>query len=122
MPCFYGYKQHQALVEAAELSGMRLMRIIHDNTAVAIKYFNENRSQKETKYYIFYNMGASYTQVSLISIYSTYEGTRKDMKENQFIKIIDEQFDKNFGGRDFDYKLAKLIFKKYKKKSGIEVT
>ncbi len=116
VPCFYGYKQHQSITDAAELSGMKLMRIIHDNTAVAIKYFHENRSQKELKYYIFYNMGASYTQVSLISIYSTYEGTRKDMKENQYIKIIDEEYDKNLGGRNFDYKLAKLIFKKYKKK------
>ena len=117
VPCFYGYKQHQALLNAAEISGMKLLRIIHDNTAVAIKYFNENRAQKESKYYIFYNMGASYTQVTLISVYSTYEGTKKDMKENQFIKIVDEEYDKDLGGRNFDYKLAKLIYKKFKKKT-----
>ena len=123
VPCFYGYKQHQALYDASEMSGMKLMRIIHDNTAVAIKYFNEFRAQKEKKYYMFYNMGASYTQVSLISVYATYEGTKKNMKENQFIKIIDEQYDKDLGGRNFDYKLAKLIFKKYKKKTtGKEMT
>ena len=117
VPCFYGYKQHQALVNAAEISGMKLLRIIHDNTAVAIKYFNENRPQKEVKYFIFYNMGASYTQISLISVYATYEGTKKDMKENQYIKIIDEEYDSDLGGRNFDYKLAKLIYKKYKKKT-----
>ena len=61
VPCFYGYKQHQAIVNAAEISGMKLLRIIHDNTAVAIKYFNENRAQKEVRYFVFYNMGASYT-------------------------------------------------------------
>jgi len=117
VPCFYGYKQHQALLNAADISGMKLLRIIHDNTAVAIKYFNENRAQKETKYYIFYNMGASYTQVTLISVYSTYEGTKKDMKENQFIKVVDEEYDIDLGGRNFDYKLAKLIYKKYQKKT-----
>ena len=117
VPCFYGYKHHQALVNAAEISGMKLLRIIHDNTAVAIKYFNENRPQKEIKYFIFYNMGASYTQISLISVYATYEGTKKDMKENQYIKIIDEEYDIDLGGRNFDYKLAKLIYKKYKKKT-----
>ena len=123
VPCFYGYKQHQALVNAAEISGMKLLRILHDNTAVAIKYFNENRPQKELKYYIFYNMGASYTQISLISVYATYEGTKKDMKENQYIKIIDEEYDNDLGGRNFDYKLAKLIYKKYKKKtSNIDLT
>ena len=123
VPCFYGYKQHQALVNAAEISGMKLLRIIHDNTAVAIKYFNENRPQKEVKYYIFYNMGASYTQISLISVYATYEGTKKDMKENQYIKILDEEYDMDLGGRNFDYKLAKLIYKKYKKKTyGVDLT
>lgn len=123
VPCFYGYKQHQALVNAAEISNMKLLRIIHDNTAVAIKYFNENRPQKELKYFIFYNMGASYTQISLISVYATYEGTKKDMKENQYIKVLDEEYDNDLGGRNFDYKLAKLIYKKYKKKtSNIELS
>ena len=117
VPCFYGYKQHQALLNAADISGMKLLRIIHDNTAVAIKYFNENRAQKETKYYIFYNMGASYTQVTLISVYATYAGTKKDMNENQFIKVVDEEYDNDLGGRNFDYKLAKLIYKKYQKKT-----
>ena len=26
------------------------------------------------------------------------------MKENQFIKIVDEEYDKDLGGRNFDYK------------------
>ena len=47
VPCFYSYKQHQALLNAAEMSGMKLIHLIHDNAAVAIKYFNENRIQKE---------------------------------------------------------------------------
>ena len=116
IPCFYGYKQHQALLNAAEMSGMKLIHLIHDNAAVAIKYFNENRIQKEEKMFIFYNMGASYTQVSLVSVHATYQGTKKNMTENQYIKIVDEVYDKNLGGRNFDYKLAKLIYKKYKKK------
>ena len=117
IPCFYTYKQHQALLNAAEMSGMKLVHLIHDNAAVAIKYFNENRIQKEEKLYIFYNMGASYTQVSLVSVHATYQGTKKNMTENQYIKIVDEVYDKNLGGRNFDYNLAKLIYKKYKKKT-----
>ena len=123
IPCFYNYKQHQALLNAAEMSGMKLVHLIHDNAAVAIKYFNENRIQKEEKLYIFYNMGASYTQVSLVSVHATYQGTKKNMTENQYIKIVDEVYDKNLGGRNFDYNLAKLIYKKYKKKvSNIDLT
>ena len=117
IPCFYTYKQHQALLNAAEMSGMKLVHLIHDNAAVAIKYFNENRIQKEEKLYIFYNMGASYTQVSLVSVHATYQVTKKNMTENQYIKIVDEVYDKNLGGRNFDYNLAKLIYKKYKKKT-----
>ena len=39
IPCFYNDKQHQALLNAAEMSSMKLVEIIHDNTAVAIKIF-----------------------------------------------------------------------------------
>jgi molecular chaperone DnaK (HSP70) len=86
IPCFYTYKQHQALLNAAEMSGMKLVHLIHDNAAVAIKYFNENRIQKEEKLYIFYNMGASYTQVSLVSVHATYQGTKKKYDRKSIYK------------------------------------
>ena len=79
IPSFYNYKQRQSLISAVELSGMRLLRFIHDNTAAAIKYFNDKRYTKEEQYFMFYNMGASFTQVSLISIKSTYQGIKSDM-------------------------------------------
>ena len=116
IPSFYNYKQRQSLISAVELSGMRLLRFIHDNTAAAIKYFNDKRYTKEEQYFMFYNMGASFTQVSLFSIKSTYAGSKSDMTENQYIKVIDEEFNENLGGRNFDYHLAKLIYKKYMKK------
>lgn len=115
IPCFYTYKQREALQKAVELSGMRLLRLVHDNTAAAVKYFNDNRFQKEDKYYMFYNMGDSFTQVSLVSIHSLFQGTKKDMVEQQYIKIIDEAYDNNLGGRNFDYILAKVLYKKYMK-------
>ena len=117
IPCFYTYKQREALQKAVELTGMRLLRLVHDNTAAAVKYFNDNRFQKEEKYYIFYNMGDSFIQVSLVSVHSLYQGTKKDMEERQHITIIDEAYDKNLGGRNFDYILAKLIYKKYMKET-----
>ena len=116
IPSFYNYKQRQSLISAVELSGMRLLRFIHDNTAAAIKYFNDKRYTKEEQYFMFYNMGASFTQVSLFSIRSTYEGSKNDMTENQYIKVIDEEINENLGGRNFDYNLAKLIYKKFMKK------
>lgn len=115
IPCYYTYKQRQAIINAVELSGMRLLRLIHDNTAAAVKFFSDNKYTKEQKMYIFYNMGDSSTQVSLIAISSTYQGTKKDMIEEQNISILDETFIADLGGRNFDYVLAKLIYTKYQK-------
>ena len=117
LPCYYTYKQRQSIINAVELSGMRLLRLLHDNTAAAIKFFSDNKYTKEQKMYIFYNMGDSSTQVSLIGISSTYQGTKKDMIEEQNISIIDETFIADLGGRNFDYVLAKLIYKKFQKET-----
>lgn len=115
IPNFYTYKQRQAMINAVALTKMRLLRIVHDNIAASVKFFSENRFGKEKKIYMFYNMGASYTQVSLISINSQIEGTKSSLIEKQFITVLDEDFDKHLGGRLFDIILAKVLYKKYQK-------
>ena len=83
-----------------------------DNLAASIKYFNDKRFDKDKKFFIFYNMGASFIQVSLISVKSLYDGSKKDLRETQIISVIDEEFNENLGGKNFDIVLSKIIYKK----------
>ena len=112
IPNFYTYKQRESIINAFEINGLRLNCFIQDNLAASIKYFNDKRFDKDKKFFIFYNMGASFIQVSLISVKSLYDGSKKDLRETQIISVIDEEYNENLGGKNFDIVLSKIIYKK----------
>ena len=80
IPNFYTYKQRESIINAFEINGLRLNCFIQDNLAASIKYFNDKRFDKDKKFFIFYNMGASFIQVSLISVKSLYDGRNSNYK------------------------------------------
>jgi molecular chaperone DnaK (HSP70) len=92
-----------------------------------------HRFGREEKYIVFFNVGAAYTQASLVSFYSNYENLQAEKNsknkkesaksgnkivEHQFIKIIDETWNDNAGGRNFDYNLVKYLMKEFYSKKG----
>jgi len=76
VPSFFGYKEKKALDNAATMTGLKLIGFVNENTAASIPYFIDRRVNT-TRNVIFYNMGASYTQVSLIQ---NIEGSAKKIK------------------------------------------
>ena len=65
IPSFYGFKEKKAIENAVVLTGLKLLLFTYDNTAAAVTYMI-NRRLNVTRNVLFYNMGASYTQASLI--------------------------------------------------------
>lgn len=67
-PCMDIYARN-ALLDAAEIAGLRVLELMHDVTAAALQYIIPLiPSLTETpKLYIFYNIGAEYATASLIS-------------------------------------------------------
>ena len=72
---FFNYKQRQALAQAVEISKLHLDGFVSENLA-AVVYYQFKKVFEDEKYYIFYNMGSSYTQASLVSIKTVYETRR----------------------------------------------
>jgi molecular chaperone DnaK (HSP70) len=67
VPAFFSQKERRAMVDAAELGGLNVLGLINENTAAALQYaINYEFNANKTTHAIFYNMGASYTQVSLV--------------------------------------------------------
>ena len=104
VPCFYTYKQRLSIIHAVNLSKMKLLGILNDNTAASFFYFRrnfdiKNYNQKEENkeiYFIYINIGSSYTQISLVS-YNKEE-----------MRTIGEVWDKDLGGHLFT---RNLVFK-----------
>ena len=112
VPSFYGYKERLAIAQAISLTGMNLLSIVNENVGAAVNYALEKKSNK-TENIIFYNMGNSYTQTSLVQFF-----TEEVLQNNKNVtitslKVIAETWDKELGGRNFNYNLIRYLMKKF---------
>ena len=105
VPSFYSYKQRLSIIHAVSLTDMKLLGILNDNTAAAFYYYRRNFDIKNYKtnnesqdiYFIYINIGSSYTQLSLISY------NKEEMKS------LGEIYDKDLGGHLFTRNLVLKI-------------
>ena len=111
VPNFFNYRQRLAIIQAVKIAGMRLVLLVNQNSAAAAKYSLDNSFHKETNI-IIYNMGASYTQVSLVALNSFNKSNNKGKISYNSVKILDETWAQNLGGNNFDDLLSLYILKK----------
>jgi hypoxia up-regulated 1 len=126
VPLYFTQQQRQAVIDAAQLAGLSVLSMIHDNTAAALQYgidrtFNDNATHTA----LFYNMGASSTQVT-IAKYSGYTKfiTKKTNKTVGQFEVVGTAYNEHLGGRHFDNKLTDLLAKRFVEqmaKKGLEV-
>lgn len=113
VPNSWGYKKRQSLSTGVKLANLELKSLFTHNTAAAV-HFMTDKTFNETTNYIFYNMGSSYTQASLVSMKNIYE-TDKNNKttERKEMNVIAETWDDELGGRDIDVVLTKELMKRH---------
>ena len=59
---------------------------------------------------LFYNMGSTDTEVSVVR-YSTVSDAKN--KTSEYVEILGEGFDKNLGGKDFDWVLFNIFVERF---------
>jgi len=114
VPAWWNDAQRRAIVDAAHLAGLNVLRLLSENTCVALNYHiyrllkmepKDRENAPEIKV-MFYDMGHTNTNVSIVQ----FNGTN--------LKVLAHAADRNLGGRDFDYALmehfAEYIKEKYK--------
>ncbi|MCQ2816346.1 MAG: Hsp70 family protein [archaeon] len=111
IPSFFNYKQRNALAQAIELSRFNLDGFISEPLAAAVQ-FQLKKTFDKKEYYIFYDMGASYTQASLVE-YSTVMDVNNTKVIGNNINILGESWDKKLGGRYFDKKLINIFMNRF---------
>lgn len=113
IPNSWGYKKRQSLSTAVKLANLELKAIFTQNTAAAV-HFMSDKTFNETTNYIFYNMGSSYTQATLVSMKNVYETDSKNKTtEKKEMIVIGETWDDELGGRDIDVALAKSLMQRH---------
>ena len=113
IPSFFDYQHRQAIADAIKISKLRLAGVVSENLAAAVNFQLKKVFDNET-FYIIYNMGSSYTQVSLISYRTIYEmKNNKSVDIGNEIKIYGESYDEKLGGKRFDKNMVNLMMKKF---------
>jgi len=111
VPAFFGYRERTAISQAIELSDLKLQALITENSAAAVQYSIDKQFNK-TENIIFYNMGSSYTQATLVSYFSTFETKMNKTTElKRKINVLAESWDKFTGGNRINYNFIRHLMK-----------
>ena len=84
VPGFFTQHERRALLDAATLADLNVLALIDENTAAAL-HMGIDMISEEPLNYLFYNMGASSLQVSVVQFHS-YE--RKETKYATKGKVV----------------------------------
>jgi len=113
IPSFFDYEQRQAISDAIKISKLKLAGVVSENLAAAVQFQLKKIFVNET-YYIIYNMGSSFTQVSLVSFRTIYEKkNNKTVDIGNEIRIFGESYNEKIGGKVFDKNMIRLMMKKF---------
>ncbi|CAO3677928.1 unnamed protein product [Umbelopsis vinacea] len=114
--------ERQAILDAAELAGLNVLALMHDETAVALNYAVNRKFTSTPEYHIFYDMGAGSTVASLVSFSNVEVTEGKRNKTYPQIEVKAVGYDRTLGGHEFDVRLQKFLAEGFmqQKKGSVE--
>ena len=103
------------LIDAAEMAGLNVNQLVHENTAAATMYAVDHRvqgkgEQLDDQVVLFYNMGGRDTEVSLVKFSQI---TNAKNKTFEAIEILGEGWDSTLGGKAFDHVIVQILVEEF---------
>jgi hypoxia up-regulated 1 len=111
VPSFATQAERIALLDAAQLGDFNVLSLIDENTASALN-FGMDKMYEEPQTIVFYNLGASSLQVSVIKFHSYEMKEGKHSKKTKTvgsIEVLGKAWDSTLGGLAFDYRLVEYM-------------
>jgi heat shock protein 4 len=109
VPSYYSNAERQAVLDAAEIGGLKCIRLINESTAVALNYGffrKQDLPDKDPRYVAFVDLGHSKLTVTIASF----------LKGK--MRIVIHSSDRNLGARNMDYLLVEKLGAEFAKKVG----
>lgn len=109
VPSFATQAERLAWLDAAHLADLNVLALLDENTAAALHFGMDKLYTNTSQLILFYNMGASSLQVSLVK-YDTYEipesKLSKKTKTVGALQVLAKAWDMTLGGDAFDHRLV----------------
>jgi heat shock protein 4 len=112
-PVWYTDAQRRAILDAADIAGLKCLRLLNDNTAVALGYgitkLDLPTAEEKPRRVVFVNIG-----------HSNYTATVVEFRKGE-LAVKSSAWDRHFGGRYMDKALVEHFAKEFKEKYKIDV-
>ena len=112
-PAWFTDAQRRAMIDGAEIAGLKVLRLINDTTASALGYGITKTDlpppEEKPRRVAFVDIG-----------YSNYTCSIVEFKKGE-LAVKSTAFDRNFGGRDFDQAIVDHFAKEFKEKFRIDI-
>lgn len=113
VPAWFTDVQRRAMIDAAEIAGLKLLRLINDTTATALGYgiprTDLPTAEEKPRRVAFVDIGHSDYTCSIV-----------EFKKGE-LSVKSTTYDRHFGGRDFDKALIQHFAKEWKEKYKIDI-
>jgi hypoxia up-regulated 1 len=96
IPSYYTASQRRMVYDAADIAGLNVLQLIHENTAAATMFGIDRLDTEKPVLVLFYNMGGQDTEVSLVR-YSALTDPASN-KSYESIEVLAEAADATLGG------------------------
>ena len=109
IPSYCSNTERQSLVDAADIAGLKCLRVINESTAIAYNYgfFRKADLSKDVERIVaFVDMGHSKTTVTIAGF------------KQQEARILVHKSNRNLGGRDLDYQIMMKVGQEFADKYG----
>lgn len=113
VPAWFTDAQRRALIDASEIAGLKMLRLMNDTTAAALGYgitkVDLPAPEEKPRRVAFVDIGYSNYTVSIVAF-----------KKGE-LTVLSTAFDRHFGGRDFDRALTEHFAKEFKEKYRVDI-
>ncbi|KPI43502.1 Heat shock protein hsp88 [Cyphellophora attinorum] len=112
-PAWFADSQRRAMLDAAEIASLKTLRLINDNTAIALGYgitkTDLPEADQKPRRVMFVDIG-----------YSDYTASVVEFKKGE-LSVKGTAWDRHFGGRDFDKALVDHFAAEFKEKFKVDI-
>lgn len=110
VPAFFNQAERRAVLQAAQMAGLKVLQLINDNTAVALNYgvFRRKDINATAQNVMFYDMGSGSTTATIV----TYQTVKtKESGTQPQLQIRGVGFDRTLGGFEMELRLRDHLAK-----------
>lgn len=115
VPTYATQNERLALLDAAELAGLKVLALVDENTAAAVHYGIDRVFENTTHHLLLYNLGHEAAQVTLFA-FDSYQWAERGSSKPKAVgqaRVLAKAWDTSVGGRFFEKALVDYAASKF---------